>query len=1636
MFKAVKWLLAFIVTVSIFPVMPVPAADASTPVTIANPGFESGLTSWQQLWPTNPAQINSSTVHSGANSLLLDDTKADGYFGVNSAAIPAVAGEVYKATVSAFYETNAYGVLVLAFDNSLGQSIKDTRIAVAGGAGKWSEMTVSMQAPANTASIRIRLITGLTQTGKVYFDDVRLKKLTMLKGTVTQQGTGTPVPSVKLNLHLASDTAFAHPIASATSGDDGSYVLSNMDPGAYVIRAVRSGFVTQVAQVQVTEGSNTSNIQMVQDPAYIPHPISGTVTELADGGPLPGATVRLFKETDHAASTAVTSSVTTDMNGSYSFPAVALPDRYFVMVEKPGYVKTREPVYVYNDAVVDADVQVPVEPPVYTAATIPAPSSGHPRLFVRSEDIPGILAKQTMPFFQPIFANLEEQRSAKGYTSRSNLTSTANEMQTFTFPAVEDARYVRLVSRGSTGSNALAIRELEVFKNGAGGGREEVPVQGATSSAVCSNSSEFAPEKAIDKDVNTLYCNFDLMGTITFDLGSNTPVQSLDIIFNYDTSRVYLFDILVSEDNTNWELVDLGMNTGGALPPAAPGQSNIILSLLSQVNANAFAYMLDPEQSLAKGQKAVETAINIVDTVQYKVRDYNNNTGQLLEMVALVYDWCYPLLTAEQKTKFKDAIVRFAGDMEMRYYDSGTKVFEYPLGTGHGAEDQLFRHLLSAAIAVYDEYPNIYNRVVPEFLNKAVPVRDYFYGSDSHHQGAAYGAARYATELWATTIFTKMGLPSPFSIEQSKVLYKQMYTRRPDGQLLRDGDEFNSVYTPLNVEWRTPALAMLAASQFDDPYIKNEFMETYKPNEMPIYEILLLDEDTAAEAQPPNALPLTHYFNDPEASMVARTGWDDVSTTTHQSPSVIAEMKIGNRRFGNHEHMDFGSFQIYYKGGLAIDSGIYSGKTPSGGASDYYSPHDQYYNKRTIAHNSMLVYDPSEGTTGNDGGQRWRDTGPDRTGSDAQTLQDLFGSNYEFGEVQGHEFGPDPLTPDYSYIKGDLTAGYTAKMEQYQRSMMFLNLKDSDNPAAMIVFDRVVSSDPNFKKYWLLHSMEEPVIDQATKTSTITRTENGDSGKLVHQTLLPEASNAVIEKVGGPGHDFDVFGTNYPVVPSNPATNTEEPGAWRIQLSPGTPAKEDLFLNVLQVMDGDKQPLPVQKLDAPALVGVQLADKAVLFSKTGKRLSGSVTFAVYGGSNDTQFIVTDLAPGKWRIEHGDEVQFGTVTKEGNVLVFGGSAGTTYTLTSVASDSGPADATLSADITEPTNADVTVTIDYPSEAVVKEYKLGASGTWTTYTAPIVVADNNTVYARGKNAEGNASHVTSYTVSNIDRVAPVSTGTLSPASPDGDDGWYESEVTVSLAATDNASGVAKTEYRVNDGPWAPYTGSIPAYGEGSYDFAYRSIDNAGNIESTKSLNFKVAAAASITSTLTGTSSVVAGQPFDVTYGLSSVTQAVYAQEQTFNYDATKVEFLSAASLKSGLSILALTESPGQVRIITASTGAGNEVMGTTPLLILHFKAKATASTGLSTLSMSDVVIADENGVETTLSDETVYSIQIMAIAGDVNGDGKVSVGDLAMAAASYGRTSADTNWSVYRMADLSGDNKIDVVDLAAIARFIIG
>jgi len=97
------------------------------------------------------------------------------------------------------------------------------------------------------------------------------------------------------------------------------------------------------------------------------------------------------------------------------------------------------------------------------------------------------------------------------------------------------------------------------------------------------------------------------------------------------------------------------------------------------------------------------------------------------------------------------------------------------------------------------------------------------------------------------------------------------------------------------------------------------------------------------------------------------------------------------------------------------------------------------------------------------------------------------------------------------------------------------------------------------------------------------------------------------------------------------------------------------------------------------------------------------------------------------------------------------------------------------------------------------------------------------------------------SEADTTPPETTATLSPEAPDGENGWYVSPVEVTLDASDDGSGVAATEYRVDGGPWTEYTGPFEVSEDGEHVVDFRSTDEAGNVEDAKSASFRIDATA---------------------------------------------------------------------------------------------------------------------------------------------------------------------------------------------------
>ena len=324
------------------------------------------------------------------------------------------------------------------------------------------------------------------------------------------------------------------------------------------------------------------------------------------------------------------------------------------------------------------------------------------------------------------------------------------------------------------------------------------------------------------------------------------------------------------------------------------------------------------------------------------------------------------------------------------------------------------------------------------------------------------------------------------------------------------------------------------------------------------WELLIL-RDPSVGTQAPTGFPGVRYFRD-MGIVYMRSGWD----YSESSNDVYAVFRCEAMNAGHtHAHQNH---ILLARGGdlLAVDSGGYDASTSS---------HHFNYFSRTIAHNTITVYDPSENTFGsysNDGGQVMPLGLPTRFG-------DATSSEYYRGEI---ELFKD--TDTFTYIKGDATAAYSSsKLDLFTREVV--NLK----PGIFVILDRVDATSPSFTKRWLLHSINQPTI--SGNTATITR---GDS-KLVVTSVLP--ANAGITRVGGSGHEFDVNGTNYP--PSGGWT--EDMGAWRLQITPGTASAEHIFLTVLCVAGASEATPDVSLVQSDEMVGVQVGGQVVLFSATG-----------------------------------------------------------------------------------------------------------------------------------------------------------------------------------------------------------------------------------------------------------------------------------------------------------------------------------------------------------------------------------------------------------------------------------------------------
>ena len=468
------------------------------------------------------------------------------------------------------------------------------------------------------------------------------------------------------------------------------------------------------------------------------------------------------------------------------------------------------------------------------------------------------------------------------------------------------------------------------------------------------------------------------------------------------------------------------------------GTNNYSETELAIAESCAFMYLIDNVKNLSYGEKAVANIKNIGNrTILTSNKFPTRAAGHTIYVMALVYDWCYDLLDETEKEELIGHIVNLATTMEIGW--PATKQGNF---VGHGSESQLLKDLFAAAVAIYDEYPEFYELVGGRLYNEMIPARDFMYEGHYFQIGSGYGPYRYTADMWNAFLLKAIGDTTSYSPDQKYMMYEMIYNRRPDGVKAVHGDYYDIFdgYSTADLE-----AFFLASNYYKDEMLKKEYYrinpsgQNYYSSNLSISPVLhLIVNDVTVGARSFENLPLTSLYEGSNGVMIARSSWNEGI----ESDTVLVRMNFINKLIGSHQHLDSGSFDIYYKGGLAIDSGVYESQSwkHEDGTTEinlaYGSEHDMNYHKLSVAHNVMLVKMPGEqlgftDTYVNDGGQM----GPKGLGEPNTTLtnlKDLEKENINIGTILSRDIGDNLNKPDYSYIKGDITKAYSsAKMDKY-----------------------------------------------------------------------------------------------------------------------------------------------------------------------------------------------------------------------------------------------------------------------------------------------------------------------------------------------------------------------------------------------------------------------------------------------------------------------------------------------------------------------------------------------------------------------------------------------------------------------------
>ena len=711
-----------------------------------------------------------------------------------------------------------------------------------------------------------------------------------------------------------------------------------------------------------------------------------------------------------------------------------------------------------------------------------------------------------------------------------------------------------------------------------------------------------------------------------------------------------------------FEKLDVILENEGILPPAKNQGTNTTVNLdnvhnysdthLEVIQTKALYYLLYGEELY--GYQAIYYMKNYLKSLEIEqiASDQCRQYGYVMYTAALVYDWCYDLLTDLDKTQFIagvenclcNGVNKKEKKMEVGFPPTGQGSV-----SGHGSEYQILRDYLAFATAIYGDNSSWWDCVAGRVYNDYVPVRNHYFQSGITHQGTGYATARHICDFYTAWIFRVATGTDPFVGMENTVRSLLGYEYAP-GLMFNDGDGTGDSKTLSSFT----AMAYMTAYLYADPAMLAQaehliagksFGSSFSGISNPAFIALTAMADIKPAEDRYEGMDLIQYNGAPLGQYVIREAWNS-------EDSVAVMMRIKERTTANHEHRDSGTFEICYKGALSTDGGCYN---------NYGHIHTQYFHQATISHNGLIIYNYNKASS--EGG--WYSGGQQRMSGEAQTLDGwLKNPIMDTGTVTGRQHGyvdGDPTKPLYAYIAGDISEAYATDTAKYVgRRMLTVFTGDEEYPMAFFVYDDITSANKNFEKRFLLQisSKTAPTID--TKEQTVI-TENG-GGRLVLKCF---SDDVVLNGVGGRNKGaFDATKSqNYLIEGKQlvPQSTTADDGHWgRVEIVYDKAASTATFMNLIYVTDKGNDDIATMKATSSddGLTGAIFEKKIVALFATDRNRATATVSCKTTGSSAMDYYVSGLAEGKWTVTvDGKSIGTYDATAEGGMIVFKAPAGT-------------------------------------------------------------------------------------------------------------------------------------------------------------------------------------------------------------------------------------------------------------------------------------------------------------------------------------------------------------------------------------------